>query len=103
MLRGSLILPAALALSACFQTDGPQEQPLFVGTWTCETATLTLTAGSYDDGTGPKPLTLITQENGSFTLFLQDGRRIGLGLVTEAGLTWVREGSRDGQTCRRLL
>jgi hypothetical protein len=95
-------LPLVGVLVGCMQAEGPQEPPAFVGRWACETAVLTLTPDSYDEGQGPQPLRLITREDRSYTLFLQDGRRFGLGLVTDTALTWVREGSRDGQTCRRV-
>jgi hypothetical protein len=101
MRHAALCTLAALALAACTPKPGPVEPYAFVGTWSCETATLALTNTTFDEGKGPAPVRVVTQEGSSYTLFLADGRRMALALVTATGLTWVREGDVDQQTCRR--
>jgi hypothetical protein len=90
-----------VALTACTAATGADEALPFVGTWDCRTTRLTLTAQTFDEGSGPVAMAAVEQERGFYTLFLRDGRRIGLGAVTAAGLNLAREGSRDSEACRR--
>jgi hypothetical protein len=90
-----------VALTACTAATGPDAPLPFVGTWDCRTTRLALTATTYDEGLGPVAMAAVEQERGFYTLFLRDGRRIGLGAVTGAGLNLAREGSRESEACRR--
>ena len=90
-----------LALGACV-SDQPAEPYAFVGSWDCQVETFTLTNATYNNGTTTYAIRSVVQDGSNYTLFMEDGFRIGLGLVTETGLTWISGTTGDQFNCRRL-
>jgi hypothetical protein len=101
MNRTLLALPVALSLAGCVN-QGPSEPYAFVGSWDCGGKTLTFTNTSYNDGTRTYPVQAVSKNGTNYTLFFANGQRMGLGLVTATGLTWVSGTSGNQLSCRRL-
>ncbi len=102
MIKTSLIAATALiALSACV-SEGPVEDYAFVGTWDCGVETFTFTNTTYSFAGQKRPIKAVRQDGRNFTLYFSDGYVIGLGAVTDTGLTWVSGASGDQFNCKRV-
>ncbi len=97
-----IVLPALAALSACAPAEAPVAGYAFVGSWDCEVETFTFTDTTYHNGSETLPIKAVSQDGRNFTLYFADGYVIGLGAVTETGMTWVSGASGDQFNCRRL-
>lgn len=95
------LLPLA-ALPACVSDPGPAEPYAFVGSWDCQVETFTFTNTTYNDGTNTYRIKTVAQDGSNYTLFIEGGFKIGLGLVTDTGMTWVSGTTGDQFNCRRL-
>ena len=96
------LLPAALALSACVAAEGPSDPYPFVGSWDCGVETFTFTNTTYNDGTNSYPIRSVARDGRNYTLRFANGYTIGLGAVTETGLTWISGTTGDQFNCRRV-
>ena len=94
-----LLLPL---LAACARPPAPAAPHAFVGSWDCGVGMIRLSNTSYFNGSQTFPIRAVTREGDSYTLYLEGGPRIGLGLVTDTGLTWVSAVSGDQFNCRRV-
>lgn len=97
-----IALLTSLALSACTPDQGPAEPYAFVGSWDCQVETFTFTNTTYNDGTNTYPIRTVAQDGDNYTLFMAGGFKVGLGYVTETGLTWVSGTTGDQFNCRRV-
>jgi len=95
-------MTTALALSACVADEGPAESYPFVGRWDCGVAVLTFTNTTYNNGTTTYPIRLVSRDGRNYTLRFGEGQIIGLGAVTETGLTWISGSTGSQHNCRRL-
>jgi hypothetical protein len=96
------LLAFPLLLAACAsEPSGPTEPYAFVGTWDCGAATFVITNTTYNNGTNTFPIGSVTRSGDNYTLFIQ-GFRIGLGAVTDTGMTWVSGTTGDQFNCRRV-
>jgi hypothetical protein len=103
MMRLALILsPLALALAACGGQQGPVEPYAFVGRWDCGVATFAFTNTTYNDGTNSYAIRSVARDGDNYTLYIAGGFKVGLGLVTATGLTWVSGTTGDQFNCRRV-
>lgn len=95
-------LPLVAGLAAC--TPAPEVSPgyAFAGAWDCGVAILTLTDTTYDNGTETLPILAVETQGRDYKLYLADGVLIGLGAVTDTGLTWVSGTTGDQFNCRRV-
>ncbi len=94
-------LPLILALAACVEPTGPTEPYAFVGRWDCGVSTFTFTNTTYDTGSETFPIQSVRRDGSNYTLRFANGYVIGLGAVTETGLTWVSGTTGDQFNCRR--
>ena len=95
------IVLALLALSGCVSED--QAEPYaFVGSWDCSVAVFSFTNTSYNNGSQSYAIKSVAQDGNNYTLYIQDGIKVGLGAVTATGLTWVSLTTGDQFNCRRL-
>lgn len=101
-MRPSLVLAATAGLAACVNSPSPAEPYAFVGRWDCGGATFTFTNTTWNTGRETYAIRSVVQDGNSYTLFMADGFRIGLGLVTQTGLTWVSGRTGDQINCRRV-
>lgn len=93
---------AFLGLAGCVsQTPSADPYP-FVGSWDCGVATLALTNSTYNNGTTTFPIRAVARDGRNYNLRLGDGSLIGLGAVTDTGLTWVSGRTGDQFACRRV-
>ncbi|MCU0827082.1 MAG: hypothetical protein MUE52_06680 [Tabrizicola sp.] len=93
---------AFLGLAACV-SETPSADPYpFVGSWDCGVATFTFTNTTYNNGTDTYPIRFVARDGRNYTLRLGDGSTIGLGLVTDTGLTWISGATSDQFSCRRV-
>jgi hypothetical protein len=90
-----------LILAGCVAEE-PAEPYAFVGRWDCGVETFTFTNTTYNDGTNTYRIRTVAQDGKNYTLFIEGGFKVGLGLVTETGLTWVSGTTGDQFNCRRL-
>jgi hypothetical protein len=102
MRRALFALFALAAPPACVSTPEPAEPYAFVGSWDCKVETFTFTNTTYDDGTSTYRIRSVAQDGNNYTLFIEGGFTVGLGLVTDTGLTWVSGTTGDQFNCRRL-
>ena len=93
---------AGLTLLAACVAGAPVETYAFVGTWDCGVETFTFTNTTYAYGDKVLPIKAVRQDNRNFTLYFADGYVIGLGAVTETGMTWVSGASGDQFNCKRV-
>ncbi len=102
MRKTLLSLGAAGLVAACVSPDGPTEDYPFVGSWDCGVATFAFTNTTYNDGTETYPIRSVSRDGSNYTLRFGNGYLIGLGAVTETGLTWVSGATGDQFSCRRV-
>jgi hypothetical protein len=93
---------AAAFLAACVAQDGPSDPYPFVGSWDCGVETFSFTNTTYNDGTNTYPIRSVTRNGTNYTLRFSNGYVIGLGAVTETGLTWISGTTGDQFNCRRV-
>jgi hypothetical protein len=102
-MRGAVIsCAAAVGLAACVSATPPADPYAFVGSWDCQVATFTFTNTTYNNGSNTYPIRSVARDGRNYTLRLGDGSVIGLGAVTETGLTWVSGQTGDQFACRRV-
>jgi hypothetical protein len=100
-MRLSVIAAAPLVLAACV-SEPPAPDYAFVGSWDCGVAQFVFTNTTYNDGTNTYRIRNVAKDGKNYTLFIDGGFRVGLGLVTETGLTWVSGTTGDQFSCRRV-
>jgi hypothetical protein len=102
-MRSSVVAPLALGLSvACTPAQGPDEPYPFVGTWDCGVATFRFTNTSYFNGSQTFGLRSVARNGSNYLLYLDNGEKVALGLVTSTGLTWVSGQTGDQFNCVRV-
>ncbi len=89
-------------MAACVADDGPSDPYAFVGSWDCGVETFTFTNTTYNDGTSTYPIRSVRRDGQNYTLAFDNGYKVGLGAVTETGLTWVSGTTGDQFNCRRV-
>jgi hypothetical protein len=93
----------ALALAAgCTPAEAPREPYPFVGTWNCGAATFRFTNTSYFNGSETFAIRSVARDGSNYLLYLKNGDKVALGLVTETGLTWVSGRTGDQFNCLRM-
>lgn len=101
-LRAVLVFLVLGGLSACVSPEPPVADHAFVGRWDCGVAVFTFTNTTYDNGSETLPIKAVEQDGRNYKLYFADGTLIGLGAVTDTGLTWVSGTSGDQFNCRRV-
>jgi hypothetical protein len=96
-----LILASLAALAGCVTTNDPVEDYAFVGAWDCGVEIFTITNTTYNNGTNTFPIGSVSRDGDNYTLYIQ-GFLIGLGAVTDTGLTWVSGTTGDQFNCLRV-
>lgn len=97
-----ITLPALAALAACVEVESPQAAYAFVGRWDCEVEVFTFTNTTYNNGSETLPIKAVEADGWNYKLYFADGYLIGLGAVTETGMTWVSGATGDQFNCKRL-
>lgn len=97
-----LALPLCLPLAACVQGSGPSEPYAFVGRWDCGVEVFTFTNATWNNGDATYPILDVRRDGRNYTLRFANGYMIGLGAVTDTGLTWVSGTTGDQFNCVRL-
>lgn len=102
MTKTLIALPLAAVLAACVSPTPSRVSYAFAGTWDCEVATFTFTDTTYNNGSETLRIKAVEQDGNNYTLYFADGYLIGLGAVTDTGMTWVSGATGDQFNCRRL-
>lgn len=97
-----IALPGLFGFAACVEADSPAAANSFVGSWDCGMTNIALTNTTYTLGTETLPIKAVSQDGRNYTLYFADGYLIGLGAVTETGMTWVSGSTGDQFNCRRV-
>ncbi len=97
-----IALPGLFGLAACVEADSPAAVYSFVGSWDCGVAVLSFTNTTYNNGSETRAIKAVEADGRNYKLYFADGYLIGLGAVTETGMTWVSGATGDQFNCRRV-